>query len=89
MVLDSLKEDQTLAEISSKHKIDPRNLSHWRQQFLDNVETVFEQNQAFKEYKKALMGKDKTIDELHRQLGEFSAQLNWAKKKSREAGFDQ
>ena len=68
LVLESLKEEETLAQIASKHQIDPRNLSHWRKQFLDNAEGVFSQNQVVKEYKTTLKEKDKRIAELHRQI---------------------
>ena len=87
LVLESLKEEKTMAQIASEHGIDPKNLSYWRIQFLDNAEIVFNQKKVVKEYKESLKQERAKTDELHRQIGELTAQLNWAKKKSREAGL--
>ena len=87
LVLESLKEEKTLAQISSEHGIDPKNLSYWRAQFLDNAEIVFNQKKVVSEYKEALKNEISRTDELHRQIGELTSQLNWAKKKSKEAGL--
>jgi len=32
--------------------------------------------------------KDSEKDELYKQIGKLTSQLDWAKKKSREVGFD-
>lgn len=85
IVLETLKEDKTTSQIASEYNVHPRNIQYWRKQFLENVEVVFDKDQLVKKYKEALKEEDSKTDELHRQIGELTAQLNWAKKKSREA----
>ena len=85
IVLETLKEDKTIAQIGSENNVHPRNIQNWRKQFLENVEVVFDREQLVKQYKEALIAEVSKTDELHRQIGELTAQLNWAKKKSREA----
>jgi len=85
IVLETLKEGKTIAQIGSDYNVHPRNIQYWRKQFLENVEVVFDREQIVKKYKEALRDEASKTDELHRQIGELTAQLNWAKKKSREA----
>ena len=85
IVLETLKEDKTIAQIGSEYNVHPRNIQYWRKKFLENVEVVFDKEQIVRQYKEELKDKSSEIDELHRQIGELTAQLNWAKKKSREA----
>lgn len=85
IVLETLREDKTIAQIGSENNVHPRNIQNWRKQFLENIEVVFDREQIVKQYKEALIAEAFRTDELHRQIGELTAQLNWAKKKSREA----
>lgn len=88
IVLEALKNEKTLAELGSEHKIHPKNIQLWKRQFLANVEVVFDKEVILKEYKEALKQEAEKTDELHRQIGELTAQLNWAKKKSKEVGLE-
>ena len=85
IILEVLKDNKTIAQIGSDNNIHPRNIQYWRKQFLENIEVVFDREYIIKEYKEALRNKASETDELHRQIGELTAQLNWAKKKSKEA----
>jgi hypothetical protein len=40
-----------------------------------------------RDLKEALKTSDHEKDELHRQIGKLTAEVNWAKKKSIEAGL--
>lgn len=87
VILAAIKEEKTMAEIGSEFEIHPCNIKAWKKQFLDNIEVVFDREHEVKSYKDALKTEQKKTDELHRQIGELTAQLNWSKKKSREAGL--
>jgi transposase len=41
VVLEALKEQRTLAELSQKHNLHPQQISSWKQEFLKGAETVF------------------------------------------------
>lgn len=41
VVLESLKERQTLAELSQKFEVSPQQISTWKREFLEGAENVF------------------------------------------------
>ncbi len=88
VALAAVKEDKTIGQIGSEFEVPPHNVKFWKKQLLDNIELVFDRDRQVKIYKDALKESQNKTDELHRQIGELSSQLNWAKKKSREFGFD-
>jgi len=88
VVLETLREEQTVNEIASKRRVVPRSIHNWKRLFLENMHYVFHPDKAAQIYKDRCRAQQEEIDELHRQIGELSAQLVWAKKKSREAGLD-
>ena len=84
IVMEALKNERTIAEIASEYKTHPKNIQNWRRQFMENMGSIFEQEQHLKQYKRKLREKQDTIDELHRQNGKMNTQLEWAKKKVEE-----
>jgi len=87
IILEVLKEEQTINEIASKYKVHPKSIIDWKKQFLANAAYAMNPDKILKEQKEKLRVKEKHIDELHRQLGDITAQLNWAKKKGTEFGL--
>ncbi len=87
IILEVLKEEQTINEIASKYEVHPKSILDWKKQFLANASYAMNPNKILKEQKEKLRVKEKHIDELHRQLGDITAQLNWAKKKGTEFGL--
>ena len=55
LVLELLQNQDTLAEIASKHNILPQNLVNWKKTFLANAEIAMEPSKAVKEYKESLL----------------------------------
>ncbi len=41
VVLQSLKENQTVKEISAKYEIHPQQITNWKKEFLENASLVF------------------------------------------------
>ncbi|MEN8904686.1 MAG: hypothetical protein ABF289_01865 [Clostridiales bacterium] len=79
VVLDLLKEEKTLSQISSEYKLSTSVISKWKNIMIRNIEKVFEDGSS-----KALQDKkdyEKQIDELYQQIGKLTIQLNWLKKK--------
>lgn len=87
IVCELLREDKTLNEVAQAHEIHPKMLSDWKMQFLENAELAFDKNRGLRELKEALKASGREKDELHRQIGKLTAEVNWAKKKSIEAGL--
>ena len=88
VILELLKEDKTLLEISTKYQVPKTTILDWKKIFMDNIELSINPNKSFKKYKQKVKEKEKESDDLYKQLGEVSAQLNWAKKKSKELGLE-
>ena len=81
IVLEALKEELTINELAAKYDVIPANIRNWKQDFLANAELVFDKEKAVAQYKEQLGEKSRQIDELHRQLGKTTTQLEWCKKK--------
>ena len=88
IVLEALKEELTINELAAKYDVIPANIRNWKQDFLANAELVFDKEKAVAQYKEQLGEKSRQIDELHRQLGKTTTQLEWCKKKSEELGLE-
>ena len=84
IILEVLREEQTINEIASKYKVHPKSIQDWKKQFLANASYAMNPNKIIKEQEVKLKHKDRHIDELNRQLGDITAQVNWLKKKGAE-----
>jgi transposase-like protein len=84
VVLESLKEEQTLAELSSKYEIHANQIGQWRRQFLQNASKVFSGNKAEREHVQKL---ESEKDDLHRQIGEQAMDIAYLKKSLKKLGL--
>lgn len=84
VVLESLKEERTLAELSSKYEIHANQISQWRKQFIQNATKVFSGNKSETEYIQKL---ESEKDDLHRQIGEQAMDVAYLKKSLKKLGL--
>lgn len=84
VVLESLKEDQTLAELSSKYEIHANQISQWRKRFLENASRIFSGNKSEQEQIHKL---ESEKDDLHKQIGEQAMDIAYLKKSLRKLGL--
>lgn len=79
VVLELLKEEMTVAQLSSKYEIHQSLINKWRNTVLEGLPELLADNRKrdtlMKEHEAEVQG-------LYAQIGEISAQLNWLKKKS-------
>ncbi len=80
IVLEMLKEEQTTAQISSKHGVHANQLYKWKAQVLEGLPKVFDNDQ--KTEKALLAAHEEETNDLYAQIGRLSTQLAWLKKKS-------
>ena len=86
IVKEVLREETTINAIASKHGVVPKNIHNWKRQFEERGAQLFdEKNPEIDRYRKLLKEQENELDEVHRQLGKLSSELNWAKKKSKDA----
>lgn len=88
IAIEAIKGDKTIAEIASEYEISVKNIQNWKKAFIENSEMVFKQPQTEKAHKEELKEKEKIIEELYKEVGNLTVQVNWAKKKVREAGLE-
>ncbi len=81
IVLELLKEEQTVAELATKHKISSQSIMKWKKQFLENASLAFEPAKVVQEFKNELKSKDIEIEDLQKQLGKSTMEKEWLAKK--------
>jgi transposase-like protein len=84
VVLESLKEEKTLAELSSQYEIHANQIGQWRKQFLQNVTQVFSGNKSEQEQIQKL---ESEKEDLHRQIGEQAMDIAYLKKSLKKLGL--
>lgn len=84
VVLESLKEEKTIAELSSKYEIHANQIGQWRKQFLQNSYKVFSGNKSEQEQIRKF---EAERDDLHRQIGEQSMDIAYLKKNLKKLGM--
>lgn len=88
LVLEALKQERTMNEIASNNQVNPKNIQNWRKTFLEKAVMVFEEGGGIaKRYQEKINHQAAIIDELYRQIGQLSAEIAWAKKKSEQTGL--
>jgi len=84
IALAAIREDQTLTQLSSDHEMHVNNVINWKKEAIDNLPSVFNRSKQEKAYKAELSEKEAEIEELYKQIGQLTTEVNWLKKKSVE-----
>jgi transposase-like protein len=87
IALEALKEEKTIAQISSEHDMHANNVINWKRDLVENAGLVFNRSNQEKVYKQELQKKEEETDELYKEIGHLTTKLNWLKKKCRQAGL--
>jgi len=79
VVLELLREEQTLGQLASKYEVHATQLSRWRKTVIESLPEVLSDNR-----KRDVVAKEHEDEkrELYAQIGELTSKLNWLKKKS-------
>ena len=84
IVLELLKEEKMLNEISNRENINPNQLRAWRKEFLDNASRAFTGNKEEREQKQMAQELQEERQELMAKVGQLTIEVDWLKKKSVE-----
>ncbi len=87
LVLELLKNEQTLSQISSTHNVTPQNLKNWKKTFLANAEIAMEPSKAVKEYKEELAAVTEQNTQLTQIVGKMTVEKEWLEKKLKSLGL--
>jgi transposase len=77
VALAAIKEDSTIAELSSKYEVHRTQIGNWRKQALEGLTEIFKGKRD-----KSRKDNEKLIEELYRQIGQLRVENEWLKKKS-------
>lgn len=80
IVMEILKEEKTITQISSEHGVHSSQLYKWKTQALEKFHLLFENDNKVEKAKQAEQSRKE--DELYSEIGRLSTQLAWLKKKS-------
>ena len=75
VILDALREKQTLSELSQKYELHPNQISTWKSDFLANAKQVLETK------KPKITEQAQGQDELYTKIGKLQMELDFLKKK--------
>ena len=77
VALAALKEEKTIAELSSQYEVHRTQITKWRKRALEGLVEIFKGKGS-----KSCKDNGKLVDELYRQIGQLRVENEWLKKKS-------
>jgi putative transposase len=80
VVLEVLREEQTVNEIASKYEVSPVMISRWKAEFMERASMAFEKKSSEADkIKKEYESKQEHLEKL---VGQLTVEVDWLKKKS-------
>lgn len=80
IVLELLKESKTLAQLAAEYEIHPNQLQRWKSEAAEKMHLLFTKDSD--EVEKLKKKHDAEVEDLTKQIGQLSIEVNWLKKKS-------
>lgn len=77
VALEAIKGDKTLAEITSRYKVHSSQILKWKKQVLTELPKILSDRRSQQE-----QDNRKLEEELYKQIGQLTVELDWLKKKS-------
>ena len=74
VALEAAKQAKTIAELAKQFQVHPVQISQWKKQLLDGMETLFQNSSATRQ-----ADPEKLQAELYEQLGRLQMELAWVK----------
>jgi len=88
IVLELLKEEETISQIATKYKITSKSILNWKKQFLENASLAFDVGGATKAYRDEIDELKSQNDDLAKALGKATIKSEWATGKLKSLDFD-
>jgi transposase len=78
VVLEALKERNTVEELGKKYGIHPNQIHTWKKEFLNNASIVFSSGEKQMDDKRL---QEEEREKLYAQIGQQKVEIDWLKKK--------
>ena len=78
VILELLKEEQTLNELATQYKVTPKTIQNWKKEFLTNASKAFENDNNAKENRQKIEKLKEENDALAKALGRTTVERDWA-----------
>jgi putative transposase len=88
IVIELLKEEQTISQIASKYGVTPKTLQNWKKKFLENSSLAFDVTVSTKIYKDEIEELKEQNNELAKALGKLTIRTEWAEGKLKSLGLN-
>lgn len=74
VVLEALREDKTMGQLASQYGVHPVQVSKWKKELIDGVESLFEGKRSRR--------KEEAVsrEDLERKIGQLTIELDFLKK---------
>ena len=79
VALEAIKGESSITELASKYKVHPNQISNWKKQFLENMDTLFTSSR-----KKSKEEDEITRDDLLKEIGQLKVENVFLKKKYKQ-----
>ena len=79
VALAALKEEKTIAELSSQYEVHRTQITKWRKRAQQGLIEIFQ-----RKGNKLCKDNGELVDELYRQIGQLRVENEWLKKKSKQ-----
>jgi transposase-like protein len=77
VVLEAIKGQRTINEISSHYGIHPTQVNLWKKQVIENLPDVFSTRRT-----RVAQEEEELKAQLYQQIGQLKVELDWVKKKA-------
>jgi putative transposase len=81
VALEAAKQTKTVAELAKTYQIHPVQISQWKKQLLDGIESLFRDRRGREHEEDLAIQAD-----LYEQIGRLNMELEWLKKKVARCG---
>ena len=88
VVIETLKEEDTLAQVAGKYGLNPQVLARWRKEFLEHPERVFDEQRRKAEQKRKEEALEEERDRLLRKVGELTLECDYLQRSCEKLGID-
>ena len=78
IVLEILKEEKTVTQLASEHKIHYSQLLKWKKQVVEGLPQLFSDTRT----EAIQCAHEREVSALYQEIGQLTTQLAWLKKKS-------